>query len=160
MQLIGSLTTLTYLELSDTPQWGNAQPLQNLRQLQKLVISNCCGLEVEEELIVPGAFASLVSLHIKGRETSARQNRSDLWTREYHPPGSGLEAEYSELSEYEIQHLSKVGDAILALPNLKELSGCSPILDVLMLHDKLLGWHCKQEGFFGLGRVRYWTKAF
>ena len=151
---LASWTTLTYLELSETPEWSNAEALQNLQKLEKLVIFDCWGLEFD--LFSPGVFASLVVLYIGSRETSDRSNPSRRGECYYQPDS---ECEEPDLSESEIQELSKVGSTILALPSLKELSGCSPIFDVLIMHERLEGWLCWQELIVPcLGKVRYWRK--
>ena len=145
-QFIASLTTLTYLELTETPTWSNFEALHNLQQLRTLVLVHCYGLRTK--LFVPGAFTSLISLHIKG---------TCVWGIPAQA-ARGLHLHNSE-TEDKGQDLSKIGADILALPSLKELSGCCDIFDVLMLNGMLEGWHCVEYGFFGTRTLRRWTKA-
>ena len=129
---LASLTTLTYLELYQTPPWEGAEALRELSELQKLALVDCCGLELE--LFIPGALTSLTSLHVEAGKCSAwhfapqQWFEARPWASEYVLPDEDGWGD-SSLTGSALQRVRKVRETIKALPHLKEVTGSGHLFD-------------------------------
>ncbi len=117
LQFVASLTTLTELELYNLPYQRDAKVLWSLSQLRSLSVLDCYYMELD--LIAPGAFPALTSLHIEEllnlgeRHAHETEERSPL-----HPYYDGVER----------QKLLRVQQALSGMINLKVLTGVAQML--------------------------------
>ncbi len=124
---IASFTTLTRLELSEFHCSKNLERLQNLG-LRELVLVDCPG--AAERLIVPGALTALQKLHISQNEEFGDNVLEDF---------SGSVRNSTSAGHEDALELIKLGQAVLGLPRLVQLSGWGPLF-LLVLAEELKAW--------------------
>jgi hypothetical protein len=100
---IASLSSLTKLELIKWKSWQDLSALQDMH-LVELELIGCEGME--RDLFLPGAFQQLQRLHIE----------NSFWRWSY--DDKGVEDTNNYVSE-----MQELGEVILSIPALSELSG-------------------------------------
>ena len=122
------------MELILRPKPTPQDSLQSLRQLQlrELTLLDCGGLELE--LFTPGALTSLRNLHVE--DSACRLNRSGR-VKELLD-----QAQVSPSVQARVQRARGVGEIVLQLPELHQVSG---LCDLFMLGMRsglrLGGWY-------------------
>ena len=121
LQFLASLTTLTYLRLSDLDCKGGGEVLQSLMQLREISVSDCFYLQLD--MFAPGAFPCLRALCIG--------SASDTPHQPY----------YSDTEE---RIVSKARAAILSISTLRQLSGHPAVLQGWLVEGQQL-WNLVEE---------------
>ncbi len=114
---LARLTTLTHLELRGIPYQSGAEVLQALSRLQSLSLTDCQYMDshcMELDLLAPGAFPALTSLHIEQHFAVEEKDASST----VHPQYAAMER----------QKLVRAQQAISGMANLKVLSGLAQAL--------------------------------
>lgn len=145
---IASLTTLTKLELHRWKAWCDVQPLRCL-PLKELVLINCNNLELD--LFVPSSLTCLEKLHI---EDICWRLKADL-ERSFTIDGRQPSVSY-RVCNYKLL-LRNLGELILSLPNLRELSGRCSLYEWGMA-DKLQTWKSSKYQWDLELTLNSWTK--
>ncbi len=142
---LATLTALTKLELAhllETPQPAELHSLRQLRLLELRIID--CN-RLEESLIVPGALPTLRKLHV------------EEWMQDRFK----LAKIMAEVGDYNVaSEAPGFGRALLALPDLVEVSGHCPLSVFKILEDKR-EWKCVSRESRGprVGEKKVWRKV-
>lgn len=121
---LASMTSLTRLELVRFKGHADVKPLHHLLLIE-LVLIDCPAMA--PVFLAPGALTALQKLHIEETRRAHMYNNSEEM----------LDLEPQPTSKEELR---KLGEAILSLPCLHQLSGHSRIIDEGM-EGKLDSWH-------------------
>ena len=161
---LGSLTELTRLELTEFHYPANWPPLQNARLLRliELVLVSCP--HVPEALFVPGALSSLQRLHIEDDYNNYDQI-SDYYDD---PPDSEADDPIdsgSEETEPELlmtqrhQKLQRIGETVLSLKSLYQVSGRAYLL-LFGMAESLVKWQRFDYKEYSMSSLDYEAHKF
>ena len=139
---IAGLTSLTKLELNKWQDWFDLEPLQVL-PLEELVMIDCNNLEID--LFEHGALTALRKLHI---EDSCWKFKTDL-------DGFVVHGQYTEAFT---QQLQQVGEIIMALPHLQQVSGACSLYKLGIMEEMLQTWRMSEYEWNVGHMLRLWIK--